>query len=144
MRYAFIRAQSEAFPVRHLCQWLEVHPSGYYPWQNKPRSARARTNDRLTGLIKPFWLESGGVYGYRKIYSHLREYGESCSQNRVHRLMQAAGLKAQVGYQRPRHRGGKASIVAPNHLQRAFNVETPNEAWATSLPISAPMRARYI
>lgn len=133
MRYAFIKEQSDQVPVDSLCQWLDVHPSGYYAWRNKPRSARAVANDRLSGLIKQFWLESGGVYGYRKIFSDLREYGERCSKNRVQRLMQSAGLKAQVGYRRPRHRGGKVSIVAPNHLQRAFNVETPNEAWVTDI-----------
>ena len=63
VRYAFIKAQGGDFPVRHLCQWLDVHPSGYYAWRNKPRSARSRANECLTGLIKQFWLESGGVYG---------------------------------------------------------------------------------
>ncbi len=99
--------------MSRLCQWLDVHPSGYYAWNKKPRSARAVENQRLMGLIKQFWLESGGVYGYRKIYSDLRDYGEDCSVNRVYRLMRIAGLKAQVGYRRPRHRGGKVSIVAP-------------------------------
>ena len=133
MRYAFIKAQGSNFPVRHLCQWLEVHPSGYYAWRNKPRSARFRANERLTGLIKQFWLESGGVYGYRKIYSDLRAYGEGCSRNRVHRLMRAAGLRAHVGYRRPQHRSGQPSVVAPNRLQRAFDVDTPNETWVTDI-----------
>ncbi len=133
MRYAFIKAQGGNFPVRHLCQWLDVHPSGYYAWRNQPRSARTLANERLTGLIKQFWLESGGVYGYRKIYSDLRAVGEGCSRNRVHRLMRAAGLRAQVGYRRPRHRCGQPSVVAPNRLQRAFDVDTPNETWVTDI-----------
>jgi putative transposase len=133
VRYAFIKAQNKEFPVSRLCQWLDVHPSGYYAWDKKPHSARAVENQRLTGLIKQFWLESGGIYGYRKIYSDLRDYGESCGVNRVYRLMRTAGLKAQVGYRRPRYRGGKVSIVAPNHLQRKFNVTTPNETWVTDI-----------
>ena len=55
-------------------------------------------NEHLTGLIKQFWLQSGGIYGYRKIYCDLREVGELCGKNRVFRLMKAAGLRAQVGY----------------------------------------------
>lgn len=133
MRYAFIKAQGGDFPVRHLCQWLEVNPSGYYAWRNKPRSARSRANERLTGLIKQFWLESGGVYGYRKVYADLRAYGEGCSKNRVHRLMRAAGLSAQVGYRRPRHCSGPPSVVAPNRLQQAFDVGMPNETWVTDI-----------
>lgn len=91
------------------------------------------TDERLTGLIKQFWLESGGVYGYRKIYSDLREVGERCGINRVHRLMKAAGLKAQVGYRRPRARAGSVSVLAPNRLQQQFNVERPNEAWVSDI-----------
>jgi putative transposase len=120
-------------PVRSLCQLLEVHPSGYYAWRNCPRSTRAIANERLTGLIKQFWLESGGIYGYRKIHSDLRSVGERCGKHRVRRLMRAAGLRAQVGYRRPRQRSGPASIVAPNRLQQQFTVAQPNEAWVTDI-----------
>lgn len=46
---------------------MQVHPSGYYEWRVRPLSARAREDARLSGLIKQSWLESGGVYGYRKV-----------------------------------------------------------------------------
>lgn len=121
------------WPVRLLCRLLDVHPSGYYAWRNMPRSKRRVADDRLTGLIKQFWLESGAVYGYRKIHQDLREYGEGCGPNRVHRLMKLAGLKAQVGYRKPRHKGGRASIVSPNRLQRQFNTMSPDEVWVTDI-----------
>lgn len=57
----------------------------------------------LTGQIKQFWLESGCVYGYRKIHLDLRDTGQQCGVNRVWRLMKRAGIKAQVGYRSPRH-----------------------------------------
>jgi len=99
----------------------------------RPKSKRALANERLTGLIKQFWLESGAVYGYRKIFSDLREYGEHCGEARVYRLMRAAGLRAQIGYRRPRHRSGQAHVVVPNRLQRQFNPGTPDEAWVTDI-----------
>ena len=110
-----------------------VHPSGYYAWQKHPRSAGTIVNQRLTGLIKQFWLQSGGVYGYRKIHCDLRDIGEQCGENRVYRLMRAAGLRAQVGYRRPRHRSGPASVLAPNRLQRKFEVANPNDTWVTDI-----------
>jgi putative transposase len=133
MRYTFIRANSTVWPVRWLCRLLEVHPSGYYAWQKHPRSAGTIVNQRLTGLIKQFWLQSGGVYGYRKIHCDLRDIGEQCGENRVYRLMRAAGLRAQVGYRRPRHRSGPASVLAPNRLQRKFEVANPNDTWVTDI-----------
>ena len=120
-------------PVRRLCRLLEVHPSGYYAWCNVPRSAREIEDERLTGLIKQFWLESGGIYGYRKIHRDLRDIGERCGKHRVRRLMRLAGLRAQVGYRRPRQKSGPASVVAPNRLQQQFNVAEPNEAWVSDI-----------
>ena len=133
MRYAFIRNYSGLWPIRWLCDLLEVHPSGYFAWRQQPKSRRQRADDRLTGLIKQFWLESGGIYGYRKIHEDLREYGERCSHNRVYRLMRLTGLKAQVGYRKPRHRGGAAHIVVPNRLQRRFATMAPDDAWVTDI-----------
>ncbi|WP_133538877.1 IS3 family transposase [Idiomarina aquatica] len=133
LRYAFIKEHSDSWPVRWLCRMLDVHPSGYYAWCNKPHSKRHKANQHLTGLIKQFWLESGGVYGYRKIHSDLRDVGEACGINRVYRLMRSEGLKAQVGYRKPRHRGGVSHIVVPNRLQRQFNPIAPDAAWVTDI-----------
>ncbi len=104
MKYAFIQAHEKEFAVRNLCRMLHVHRSGFYAWLKQPKSPRQRENERLLGLINQFWLESGCVYGYRKIYDDLFEIGERCGKNRVARLMKQAGLKAQAGYKRPRVR----------------------------------------
>ena len=73
------------------------------------------------------------MYGYRKIHTDLREYGERCGPNRVHRLMRHAGIRAQVGYRKPRHRAGELHKVTPNILQRQFNPQAPNESWVTDI-----------
>jgi putative transposase len=52
---------------------------------------------RLLGPIKKSWLESGAVYGYRKVFNDLRDLGNQCGINRVHRIMRAAGLHSQMG-----------------------------------------------
>lgn len=80
---AFIKQQAGHYAIRRLCLTLKVHPSGYYAWLSEPKSARAKDDQRLLGLIKHSWLESGGVYGYRKIHDDLREVGESCGRHRV-------------------------------------------------------------
>ena len=77
---------------------MNVHPSGYYAWRTSPTSARQREDIRLLGLIKQFWLESGGVYGYRKVTDDMRDTGERCSRHRVYRLMRTEGLRSQTGY----------------------------------------------
>eukprot|EP01133_Synstelium_polycarpum_P002580 gene2580-2962_t len=107
---------------------------GYYAWLAEPQSARAKEDQRLLGLIKHAWLESGGVYGYRKIHDDLRELGEECGRNRVGRLMQAEGLRSQTGYRRrPGFYGGKPTVASPNHLARQFKVSEPNKVWVTDI-----------
>ena len=83
MKYAFIKHQTANYSVRRLCLTLKIHPSGYYAWLSEQQSARAKDDQRLLGLIKHSWLESGGVYGYRKIHDDLREVGEACGRHRV-------------------------------------------------------------
>ncbi|HCJ9030918.1 MULTISPECIES: IS3 family transposase [Enterobacteriaceae] len=133
LRYAFIRDNSCCWPVRLLCRVLDVHPSGFYAWLQQPHSQRHQADLRLTGQIKQFWLESGCVYGYRKIHLDLRDSGQQCGVNRVWRLMKRVGIKAQVGYRIPRARKGEASIVSPNRLQRQFNPDAPDERWVTDI-----------
>jgi putative transposase len=113
---------------------LEVHPSKLYDWRLKPESQRAKEDKRLLVPIKQPWLESGAVYGYRKVSDDFRELGEACGINRVHRLMRSARIRFQIGYGKRKYkRGGEPSLVAPNHLQRQFDVKEPNWVWVTDM-----------
>jgi putative transposase len=128
-----MRDHLREFRLIAMCRVLGVQRSGYYAWLQEQASARAREDERLLGRIKHFWLASGGVYGHRKITLDLRETGEHCSRHRVHRLMRAEGLQAQVGYGRkPRFRGGPAGVVA-NVLDREFTPAAPNRVWVTDI-----------
>ncbi|HDL7173092.1 TPA: IS3 family transposase [Yersinia enterocolitica] len=134
LKYAFIKQQADHYAIRRLCLTLKVHPSGYYAWLSEPKSARAKDDQRLLGLIKHSWLESGGVYGYRKIHDDLREVGESCGRHRVARLMRLEGLRSQTGYRRrPGKYGGKPAVASPNLLKRQFDVREPNKVWVTDI-----------
>ena len=79
---------------------MNVNPSGDYAWRKYPISTRQHKDNRLLGLIKQFWLESGSVYGYRKITDDLKDIGERCGKHRVYRLMRNEGLRSQTGYRR--------------------------------------------
>lgn len=117
-----------------MCSVLKVHPSGYYTWQAEPASNRAKEDEYLLGFIKQFWLESGSVYGYRKIYKDMISIGEQCGKNRVHRLMKSAGIQSERGYKRKAHYpGGNPAAVAPNLLDRQFDVTAPNLVWVTDI-----------
>ncbi len=83
-----------------MCRLLKVHPSGFYAWLKEPLSNKAKDDLRLTDLLKQAWLESGCIYGYRKLDDDLRSLREVCSLNKVARLTSLADIKAQIDYKR--------------------------------------------
>jgi len=117
VKYVFIQEHATKYPIERLCRVMGVHPSGYYAWQTKPQSNRALEDKRLLGHIKQAWIESGAVYGYRKIIDDLRDLGERCGKHRVYRLMRQEKLRSQTGYhRRPGKQGGSVADFAPNHF----------------------------
>ena len=117
-----------------MCKVLIVDPSGYYTWLHAPASQRAKDNEYLLGFIKQLWLESGCVYGYRKIHTDLLALGEQCGKHRVLRLMQSAQIQSERGYKRKAtYPGGDPATVAPNLLNRQFEVAAPNQVWVTDI-----------
>lgn len=129
-----MKQHADEFSLAAMCRMLSVHRSGYYAWLKEPASDRDKDDQRLLGLIKHSWLESGSVYGHRKVTTDLRELGETCSRHRVARLMKSEGLRAMVGYgRRPRPLSGPVGSVAKNVLARGFKVSEPNRAWVTDI-----------
>jgi putative transposase len=131
---AFIKAHRLEFSIRAMCRVLRVHPSGFYAWLKFGISKMAKRKRYLTGLIKQAWLESGCVYGYRKIHHDLLDMGEKCAPNTVAKLMQKCGFKAQIGYKRRHSKyGAKPSVVAANQLGQNFNVSAQDTIWVTDI-----------
>lgn len=121
------------YPIRLMCRVLNVNRSGFYRWLEKPTSNRDKDNERLAGLIKQSWLESGCVYGSPRIHADLRELGERCGLNRVARLMKAHKIKALLGYKRHYTKSSMPSKVAPNHLKQVFTALAPDQCWVTDI-----------
>lgn len=120
--------------MRAMCRCLRIQPSGFYAWLQAPLSKRAYEDKRQTELLQKAWAESGKVYGYRKLHDDLVEQGENICPNRVARLTQIAGIKAQIGYKRrPGSYGGKPSVIVDNTLDRQFDVETADRVWVTDI-----------
>ncbi len=46
------------FPVVRMCQVLNVSPSGYYAWRERPVSKREMANQELVEKIKEIHIEN--------------------------------------------------------------------------------------
>lgn len=131
MKYAWIARQRGVWPTRAMCRLLGVSHSGFYEWLGRAPSKRSQENVRLTRLVRASFELSDKTYGRPPIWHDLRAAGESCGVNRVARLMQQAGLQARQRRRRMPGDSGAAAAqgIAPNHLQRQFEADAPNQKW---------------
>lgn len=124
----------EAFPIRMMCRCLDVSPSGFYDWRDRPMSARAIDNRRLLTRIEALHAESDGVLGAGRIWEDLRFDGETASFNRVARLMHKQGLRGIPQKKRWKKKASeKRPVEVTNHLARDFRAELPNTKWVTDI-----------
>ena len=130
MKYGFIARHRSVWPTRTMCRVLGVSSSGFYDWFERPLSSRQQANAKLLTRIRDSFAASDQTYGSPRIVRDLQAAGETCSVNRVARLMQAAGIKAR--HKRRRMPGQLAAVVhtvAPNLLERQFDATAPNQKW---------------
>ena len=126
-------------PVRAMCRLLDVAPSSFYAWCQRPPSARLIANQTMTTTIQSIQIASGFRYGSRRIQAHLRQQGVWVGRHRIRRLMQVANLQPRRTKLRRQTtvRDCRAS-AAPNHLQQQFTVDAPQTCWVgdiTAIPL---------
>ena len=111
-----------------LLSAFEVHRSTYhYHRQQSTRVNVAR--ERLKDKVAAIHQASRGSAGSRTIAGQLNQAGESIGRYKVRTLMKEAQL---VSTQQKRHRyrlAERESVIAPNHLDRQFNVTQANQVW---------------
>ena len=134
MRFLFIKDHRDEFPVVRMCKELEVSPSGYYAWRQRPASAREMANRQLLERIKTVFYDSYETYGSPRVHSELKAQGLACSVNRVARLMRVGDLQAkQARKYKCSTKRNKKHPVAPNLLKRDFAADRPNHKWLTDI-----------
>lgn len=121
------------YPIRLLCQSLEVSASGYYDWcrrQVQP-GPRAQANAQLQDLIVQLHQASRQTYGSPRLQQQLARRGHRHGRNRIARLMRLAGL---CGRTRRRFRVRTTDSqhdqpIATNWLATLPAPAAPNQVW---------------
>jgi transposase InsO family protein len=134
VKFAFIAVEKASFPISVLCKVLDVSRSGFYAWTERVPSARSLEDEKLRVHVAAAYELGRGAYGAPRIHRELRAAGFRVSRKRVARLMGELGLQSR------RKRRFKATTdsnhslpVADNVLDRKFEVDAPNIAWATDI-----------
>ena len=132
--YSNIERLRSQYCASELCRTLGVSKSGYYAWRKRPESARRREDRRLLFWIRATFKKSRGSYGARRLHRDLRNRGQTCSRHRAARLAREAGLRAKKSRcYRATTDSGHGKPVAPNVLNREFEVTELNRRWAADI-----------
>jgi putative transposase len=135
MTYRFIDEHCDHWPVRLLCETLEVSPAGYYAWRQCPRSDRQQQRDALLVEIRAIHAQFKGRYGSPRIHAELVTRGHACCVNTVAKLMREAGIAAKTArkFRCSTTDSDHDLPVAENLLDRQCNPSEANEAWVADI-----------
>jgi putative transposase len=137
--YTFVEAQKANHRISRMCRALKVSKSGFYGWRDRPPSARAQADARLSEKIARIHRDSRQTYGAPRIHFELRALGVRCARKRVARLMREAGLFGCGGRRRKARTTTLSSqteripAVAPDLVKRNFMPEAPNRLWVADI-----------
>jgi putative transposase len=126
---------AKEYPLTRLCRVFEVSRSGYHAWRTRKPSARQQANDRLLAAIRQLHEGLERCYGSPRLTPELQALGHACSENRVARLMQRHGVRAQRRKRFvPRTTDSDHDQpIAPNRLAKHPAPTGPNQVWVSDL-----------
>lgn len=108
--------------------------SGYHSWRRRPISTRTQQDALLEQCILDAHQRSKGQYGAPRIHAVLQAQGQRVCRKRAARLMRSRGRRAKGKRRLVRTTdSGHAVPVCPNLLARQFEVQQPNQVWASDL-----------
>ena len=126
----------KAYPVTVLCKVMEVSRSGFYDYlhRSNKRSGDSPYEAALKTRVQVIFRQHRGKYGSRRITNQLKDEEHQIGRYKVRRLMRELGLKAKAPrrYKVTTDSRHKFS-VAPNILNRNFDVNKPNKVWTADI-----------
>ncbi len=133
--FRFIEAEKANFPIKVMCEVLEVSKAGFYAWRRRSPSDRAQRDALILERIRCIHKDSRESYGAPRIHFELDdEHGISCGRKRVARLMAAHGIRGCC--RRRRHwttKKDRDALPAADLLERDFTADAPNQRWVADI-----------
>ncbi len=114
--------------VQQICRCLSIAASTFY-YRSKPKVINSE-QVKLEAAMKQVHVDMDATYGKRRMLIELQAMGFSLGIHKVRTVMKRLDLVAKRPKQHRYPSGGKASVIAPNHLNRQFNPEQLNTLWS--------------
>ena len=81
-RFRFVEEHQAGYPVKWLCELVEVSRSGFYAWQGRVPSPRASADAELLVEVRAIHERSRGTYGAPRVEGQLRRAGRCHGRKR--------------------------------------------------------------
>jgi transposase InsO family protein len=134
MRYDFVEAHRQRWPIRTMCRVLSVSAGGYYDWRGRPQSIRTQRREALVVAIKEVHGQVKARYGSPRIHAELVARGRPCTVNSVARLMREHGIAAKTKRKfRCTTDSNHDHPVAENVVNRDFKPIAANRTWTADI-----------
>lgn len=131
MKYAWIKQHATEFTVGSMCRFLQVSRSAYYDWLHRVPTPDEKDDADLTVILQSEFNKSRATYGTRRLKAALLGRDRTVSRRRIGRLMREAGLACKTKRKFKATTNSKHDQrIVPNHLDRQFNVDRPNQVYA--------------
>jgi transposase InsO family protein len=130
-----IVAEKANYTIALMCRVLGVSRSGWYAWCSRIRpTERELRNAELLGRIREIHAASRETYGSPRVHAQLVRDGMNAGEDRVARLMQAAGLQGRVRRRFKTTTDSKHDKpIAANMLKRDFTAESSDSIWCADI-----------
>lgn len=132
MSRRFVSEHRDQFPIKRLCELVEVLRSSFYEWDSRPLSQHYLADVDLAAEIYEIHQASRRTYGSPRIAGQLHNRGRHHSRKRVARIMAECGLVGVHGRKQWRH-GTRDTAPAGDLLQRDFSAERSNQRWVADI-----------
>ncbi len=123
----------DGIPVTVTCDVLGFSSQGFYKWRHQPVCDRDWDDARLVNKIIDIHADDP-EFGYRFIADELEADGETCSENRVHRLCRDHNIWSTTT-KKGRKGAGKTPgpAVHDDLVQRNFVADDIDTVWLTDI-----------
>ena len=141
MRYRFIAACTELWPVQVLCHVLAVSTAGYYQWHRRPPQPAAAWQEAAQAAF----TRHARRYGTRRLRAELRAEGHAVGRYALRTWLRQKGLRAlSTRPHRPRTTvADPAAVVAENRLLGRPAPTAPDQVWVGDITYLPLMGGRW-
>ncbi|MGZ8184746.1 MAG: IS3 family transposase [Methylobacter sp.] len=130
-----IREQQKRFPVTVLCNVMQVSTSAFYAWSKTPEDTDKKGQQKqLEAKAIQLFEENKQVYGSRHLSEVFAKEDIQVGRYKARQLMKKLGLKPRYPKRfKVTTNSDHKDAIAPNHLNRQFDVAAPNKVWTTDM-----------